>query len=68
MNNLEMNKAFEKFKAWYAENKNSEKKEIKIVSGDGDGLNISPVREHINIEKPHEKPNKDKIIIPEEKK
>ncbi len=50
------------------ENKNSEKKEIKIVSGDGDGLNISPVREHINIEKPHEKPNKDKIIIPEEKK
>lgn len=47
---------------------NVEKKEIKIVSGDGDGLNISPVREHINIEKPPKKPNKDKIIIPEEKK
>ena len=47
---------------------NHEKKEIKIVSGDGDGLNISPVREHIDIEKPHEKPKKDKIIIPEEKK
>ena len=58
MNNLDEN----------IENKNSEKKEIKIVSGDGDGLNMSPVREHINIEKPHEKPNKDKIIIPEEKK
>ena len=48
MNNLDEN----------IENKNSEKKEIKIVSGDGDGLNISPFREHINIEKPHEKPNK----------
>lgn len=47
---------------------NVEKKEIKIVSGDGDGLNISPVREHINIEKPQKKPNKDKIIIPEKKK
>ena len=46
----------------------TEEKEIKIVSGDGDGLNISPVREHIDIEKPQEKPKKDKIIIPEEKK
>lgn len=46
----------------------NEKKEIKIVSGDGDGLNISPVREHIDIEKPQEKPKKDNIIIPEEKK
>ena len=49
-------------------NKTPEKKEIQIISGDGDGLNISPVREHIDIEKPHEKPKKDKIIIPEEKK
>ncbi len=47
---------------------NLEKKKIKIVSGDGDGLNISPVREHIDIEKPNKKPDKDKIIIPEEKK
>lgn len=31
MNNLDEN----------IENKNSEKKEIKIVSGDGDGLNLS---------------------------
>ena len=49
-------------------NETPEKKEIKIVSGDRDGLNISPVREHIDIEKPHEKPSKDKIIIPKEKK
>ena len=49
-------------------NETPEKKEIQIISGDGDGLNISPVREHIDIEKPHEKSKKDKIIIPEEKK
>ena len=49
-------------------NETPEKKEIQIISGDGDGLNISPVREHIDIEKPHEKPQKDKIIIPGEKK
>ena len=54
MNNLDEN----------IENKNSEKKEIKIVSGDGDGLNISPVREHINIEKPHEiYPRLQKIVL-----
>ena len=34
-------------------NETPEKKEIQIISGDGDGLNISPVREHIDIEKPH---------------
>lgn len=43
-------------------------KKIKIVSGDGKDLNISPVYDHIDIEKPKEKDNKKKIIIPEGKK
>ncbi len=41
-------------------------KNIQIVDGDGD-LDISPVSEYIEIEKPKEKSN-DEIIIPEEKK
>ena len=31
-----------------------DKKDIKIVSGNGKDLNISPVYDHINIEKPKE--------------
>ena len=58
MNNLDEN----------IENKNSEKKEIKIVSGNGKDLNISPVYDHIDIEKPNTEKEKKKIIIPEEKK
>ncbi len=45
-----------------------DKKEIEVVNGDGKDLNISPVYEHLEVEKPKEKENKDKIIIPEEKK
>ena len=41
-------------------------KDIKIVSGDGKDLNISPVYDHIDIEKPKEKEKKD-IIIPKDK-
>lgn len=44
------------------------KKEIEIVSGNGKNLNISPVYDHIDIEKPNKKEEKKKIIIPEEKK
>ena len=44
------------------------KKEIKIVSGNGENLNISPVYDHIDIEKPNKEKEKKKIIIPEEKK
>ncbi len=44
-----------------------DKKEIEVVNGDGKDLNISPVYEHLEVEKPKEKENKDKIIIPEEK-
>lgn len=43
-------------------------KEIEIVSGNGKDLNISPVYDHIDIEKPKEKKENKKIIIPNDKK
>ena len=43
-------------------------KKIEIVSGNGKDLNISPVYDHIDIEKPKEKKEKKKIIIPNNKK
>ena len=43
-----------------------DEKDLEIVDGDGD-LDISPVSEYIEIEKPKEKIN-DEIVIPEEKK
>ena len=46
------------------ENKNK----IEIISGDGKDLNISPVYDHINIEKPKEKKEKKDVIIPGDKK
>lgn len=44
-----------------------ENKKIKIVSGDGKDLNISPVYEHLEIEKPKKKTDKE-VIIPKVKK
>ncbi len=41
-------------------------KKIEVVTGDGD-LTISPVYEHLEVEKPKPKENK-KIFIPEVKK
>lgn len=42
-----------------------EKKEIKVVNGDGKELNISPVYEHIKSDKVPENDNKKKnIVIP----
>lgn len=43
-------------------------KEIEIVPGDQKDLNISPVYDNINIERPKEEKEKRNIIIPEEKK
>ncbi len=41
-------------------------KKIEVITGDGD-LDISPVREHLEVEKP--KPKEDRtIFIPEVKK
>lgn len=48
-----------------------EPQKIEIVNGDGKDLkelDISPVYNHIDIEKPKEEQDKKKIIIPEEKK
>lgn len=42
-------------------------KNIKIVPGNGKNLKISDIKEHLNIEKPKEDTDKDKIIIPKEK-
>jgi hypothetical protein len=43
-------------------------KKIRIVSGNGKDLDISDVKDHIKIDKKKEEVNKDKIIIPTEKK
>lgn len=43
-------------------------KKIKVVSGKGKNIKISDVQEHLNIEKPKEDVNKEKIVIPKEKK
>ncbi|MBR1802779.1 MAG: hypothetical protein IJ777_02255 [Clostridia bacterium] len=42
-----------------------EKKEIEVVTGDGE-LTISPVYEHIEVEKPKPKEQRE-IIVPEVK-
>lgn len=48
---------------------NKNNKDIKVVSGDGKDLDISPVSSHIPISKPKINKNSDKkIIIPTEKK
>ena len=46
-----------------------DKKELEVVSGDGSGLDISPVYEHLNAVTPKSASQKPKnIIIPKEKK
>lgn len=50
-------------------NEKDDKKEIKIISGDGSNLDISPVYEHINAAKPKSKEKNPKnIIVPKNKK
>lgn len=44
-----------------------EKKKIEVVTGDGKNLDISPVYQHLEVEKPKEEKNEN-IIIPKEKK
>ena len=46
----------------------SDNKKIEVVSGNGKNLKISPVYEHIEIEKPKSKTKKDTIVIPKVKK
>lgn len=47
--------------------KKKKNKDIEIVTGDGKNLDISPVYDHIKIDKP-EKDKKKKIVIPKTKK
>lgn len=54
-----------------AEDIENEKKEIEVITGDGTGLDVSPVFEHLNAVKPKtkdESEKKKKIIIPNIKK
>ena len=43
------------------------KKKIEVITGNGKDLDISPVYEHLEVEKP-KKEKKGTIVIPEEKK
>ena len=48
---------------------NNDEKNIEIVSGNGDDLNISPVYDNLDIAKPREDTNtKKNVIIPDVKK
>ena len=44
---------------------NNEQKKIEVITGDGD-LNISPVYDHIEVEKPKPKDTRE-VIVPEVK-
>lgn len=45
----------------------SNNKKIQVVTGDSNDLNISPVYDHLNIEKPKIQKNKKQVVIPKEK-
>lgn len=45
-----------------------EKKDIEVVSGDGSEIEISPVYDHIILDKPNKNENKGNIIIPKKQK
>jgi len=45
-----------------------EKKKIEVITGNGKDLDISPVYQHLEVEKPKEEKKKENIIIPKEKK
>lgn len=52
-----------------SEEKNKDSKNIEVITGDGENLDISPVYNHIKINKPTNNTNKDKkIVIPKTKK
>ena len=50
-------------------NQNDENKNIEIISGNGENLNISPVYDHIKIDKPNNTKDKNKqIVVPKSEK
>lgn len=52
-----------------SENEKKDKKNIEVVSGDAEDLDISPVYTHIPVSKPKiDKKTDKKIVIPNEKK
>ena len=48
--------------------KDEKDKDIDVISGDGTEIKISPVYDHIILDKPEKKDKKEKIVIPKEKK
>ena len=49
--------------------KKEKKKDIKVVSGDGSNLEISPAYYHLNVLKPKSTEKKPKnLVVPKEKK
>ncbi len=50
------------------DNEEKEKKEIEVVNGDGTEIEISPVYDHIILDKTNKNEKKEKIVIPKEKK
>lgn len=45
----------------------AKQKKIKIIPGKGENINISEIKEHLDLEKPQDDVDKDKIIIPKKK-
>ena len=43
-----------------------EKRDIDVISGDGSEIDISPVYDHVILDKPNKKEKKEQIIIPKE--
>ena len=43
-----------------------EKRDIDVISGDGSEIDISPVYDHVILDKPNKNKKKDKIVIPKE--
>ena len=43
-----------------------EKRDIDVISGDGSEIEISPVYDHVILDKPNKKEKKEQIIIPKE--
>ena len=43
-----------------------EKRDIDVVSGDGSEIEISPVYDHVILDKPNKKEKKEQIVIPKE--
>lgn len=50
------------------DDEDEKKKEIDVVSGDGSEIEISPVYDHIILERPNKNEKKENIVIPKEKK